>query len=77
MKFKYLLLSTLVVLTFNLCNINTKMFIFAKFTSDKNEHMMFQNSKYERVRIDGVYWIIVYNEEGDIVNKYIDPNQND
>jgi len=30
---------------------------------------------YERVLIDGVWWIIVYDDDGSIINKYEDPIQ--
>lgn len=30
---------------------------------------------YERVLIDGVWWIIVLGEDGSIIDKYIDPVQ--
>lgn len=30
---------------------------------------------YERVLIDGIWWIIVYGKDGSIIEKYIDPIQ--
>lgn len=50
---------------------------FSKIDSYTSRDMLqiYPDDRYERVLIDGIWWIIEYEIDGGIKNMYIDPNQ--
>ena len=69
--FKSILFSFLIVITLGCCN----KYFFGSFIDNSKSYFICESTvDTERVNIDGLWWIIIY-EDGVKIDQYLDPDQ--
>lgn len=79
MSLKSIISTILVILVLSISMILTNTLQANSFNRNAVNNSVIVTSQesytYERVLINGVWWIIVYGEDGAVIEKYMDPDQ--